>query len=145
MSSCTFIGHKDCPYYIKEKIRVAIEDLIMYRNVTDFYIGTNGMFDKYVYDILCDLEKTYRIKIQVVLSYLNIKQNEYYDNIKTLFPFELSLVPKRFAIVKRNNYMISKSQYMVCYVNNTYTNAYKYIDMARKRKLQIINLGELNV
>ena len=145
MFSCTFIGHKDCPYNIKEKIRIAIEELIIYHNVTDFYIGTNGVFDKYVYDILCDLEKNYSININVVLAYLNIKQNEYYDDSKTLFPLEFSFTPKRFAIVKRNEYMLNKSQYLICYVNNTFTNSYKFLEIARKRNLHIINLGQLVV
>lgn len=105
MAVCTFIGHKDCPDKIKSKLRKTIEELIVNENVDTFYVGTHGGFDYFVYETLCDLEAKYNIGINVVLAYLDVKQT-YYDSRKTVFPTILETTPKRYAITKRNYYMI---------------------------------------
>ncbi len=141
MASCTFIGHKDCSDKIKIKLKEMIEELIVNEGVNNFYVGTHGKFDYYAYESLCDLELKYDIKINVVLAYLNSRE-KFYDNIKTIFPYGLENTPKRYTIIKRNNYMIKKSQYMICYVNNSFSNAYKFLEIAEKNNLKIINIGE---
>ncbi len=83
----------------------------------------------------------YNIKVIVVLAYLNSRQT-YYDSKKTIFPYILERTPKRYAINKRNEYMIKKSQYIICYVNNTFSNAFTFLNLASKQSLNIINLGE---
>ena len=70
MFSCTLIGHSSCEEHIKEKIYKTAEQLILENNVTTFYIGTHGAFDRYAYYVFFDLEKLYDIKINVVLGYL---------------------------------------------------------------------------
>ena len=74
MRSCTFIGHKDCPQEIKEKLCETVEDLIVNSDVRRFYVGTHGSFDRLVYKVLCDFESKYEIEIIVVLSYLYHKK-----------------------------------------------------------------------
>ena len=108
MKSCTFIGHHDCPYDTKEELSLKIESLIVKYNVRTFYVGTHGRFDELVYSVLCDLEIKYDIKFFVVLAYLNTSGNKIYDTEKTMFPEELCNTIKRYAIIKRNEYMIKK-------------------------------------
>lgn len=144
--ACTFIGHKDCCENIYDDLYIAIEKLIVEDDVLTFYVGTHGSFDKLVYRVLIQLEKKYKIKVIVVLAYMNIrKENIYYDIKKTIFPDVLETTPLRFAINKRNDFMIKNSQYMICYVNNTFSNSYKYIITALKKNLKIINLGNQNL
>ena len=138
MSSCTFIGHRDCPQEVEKPLCIVIENLIK-EDVNEFYVGTNGNFDSYVYRVLLQLKKQYDIKINVVISYLNSKKNSCYDNDETIYPLGLESVPKRFAIKKSNEFMIKNSEYMVCYVNNTYSNAHKFLTYAKNKKLNIIN------
>ncbi|MBR4949822.1 MAG: hypothetical protein IKZ25_03495 [Clostridia bacterium] len=145
MYSCTFIGHYDCSEDIRESIYNAIENLILYEKVQTFYVGTNGRFDYFVYNELCKLEKIYNIKIFVVLSYLNNKNKPYYDEKKTLFPSVLETTPPRFAINKRNIYMIEKSQYMICYMNHTFSNTYTFVKKAKRKNLKIFNLGRYDI
>ncbi len=52
MPSCTFIGHRDCPEKIKLSLRKVIEKLIIKENVDTFYVGTQGRFDYFVYEVL---------------------------------------------------------------------------------------------
>ena len=143
MKSCTFIGHHDCPYDIKDKLSLKIESLIVNRNVRTFYVGTHGRFDELVYSVLCDLEIKYDIKFFVVLAYLSSSGNKIYDTEKTMFPEELCNTIKRYAIIKRNEYMIKNSDYLVCYANDTFSNTYKFIEYAKHRGIKVFNLGSV--
>ena len=67
----------------------------------------------------------------------------YFDIDKTIFPDVLEKTPFRYAINKRNEYMIKKSDYIVCFVNNTFSNSYNYLRVAMKNNLEIINIGNL--
>lgn len=146
MHGCCFIGHKDCPYTIRENLLKTIERLITKKNISTFYVGTQGSFDKLAYDVLCDLESIYKIEIYVVLAYLNDNcKNKYYDITKTIYPEELTKTPLRFAIRKRNSYMINKSDYVICYMNDPFSNTFSNIKEALKKKKHIENLGEFNI
>ncbi|MBE6781789.1 MAG: hypothetical protein E7540_03610 [Ruminococcaceae bacterium] len=95
---------------------------------------------------MSSLEKKYEIKINVVLAYLNKKtDNPYYDADKTIFPDELTKTPMRYAIRKRNSYMIGKADYIVSYLNTPFSNAYCNIEEAVRKKKYIINIGAFNV
>ncbi len=146
MKSCTFIGHRDSSINLYDKLYCEIEKMIVRENVKNFYVGTNGNFDKIVYNILSKLKDKYKIQINVVLAYLNLKkENIYFDINETIFPDILEKTPLRFAINKRNEYMIKKSQYIICCVDNTFTNSYKYVEMALKNNLRIINIGSCEI
>ena len=51
MKTCCFLGHKNCDKSIKQNLFTAIETLITTKNVTTFYVGTQGNYDKYVYEV----------------------------------------------------------------------------------------------
>lgn len=57
MYSCVFIDHRDCSSDIKTVLYDTAKNLIINENVCIFYVGTNGNFDYYVYNVLCQLEK----------------------------------------------------------------------------------------
>ena len=125
MYTCAFLGHRDCSESVKKKLYFAIEKLIVCEKVNTFYVGTQGAFDRFVYEILCELEKKYEIKIRVVLAYLN-REDEftYYDTQKTVFPDCLTKTPPRFAISKRNEYMFKNADYLICYLDKQFSNTY---------------------
>ncbi len=146
MYSCCFIGHKNCPRTIESILLDTLEMLITERSVTTFYLGTQGSFDQLVYNTLCHLETFHKIKIKVVLAYLNGENDEkYYDMEKTFFPDELTRTPLRFAIRKRNSYMINKSDFVVTFLNNPFSNTYTNIEEAKRKNKVIINLGDYDV
>ena len=146
MYSCTFIGHRDCSKDIKEKLIFEIKNLIINHNVNIFYVGTQGGFDRLVYECLCELEEKYIIKVVVVLSYLN-REDEltYYDTKKTVFPDCLTKTPPRFAISKRNDYMLKNADFLICNLDNQFSNTYELVLKAIKRNKKIINLGRLKI
>lgn len=51
--------------------------------------------------------------------------------------------PNRFALPARNNWMIDKSQYVICNINRNYGGAYKAVIRAKSAGKIIINLAEL--
>ena len=141
MFSCTFIGHRDCPDFIEDELYMQVENLIVNNSVKKFYVGSEGKFDFITYKVLLKLKKKYNIEILVVLAYLDNKKN-YYNQSFTVFPEILEKTPRRYAILKRNHYMIDKSQFMICYVDNSFTNAYSFLKYALIKKLKVINLGK---
>ena len=146
MYACTFIGHSDCDKSIKEKLLLEIENLIVNQNVNIFYVGTQGGFDRLVYECLCELEEKYEIKVLVVLAYLNREDDlTYYDTKKTIFPDCLTKTPPRFAISKRNEYMFKNADYLICYLDKQFSNTYELVLKAVKKKMKIINLGRLTI
>ena len=144
MYSCTFIGHRNCDESICKRLYDAIEYLITEHNVTTFYVGTHGSFDCLTYKVLCDLEKSYDIEVLVVLSYINTIPS-YCKSAKTIFPCTVEKTPYKYAIIKRNQYMIEKSQFMICYINHTFSNTYNFVKQAINKKIYIVNLGELSL
>ncbi len=146
MKNCCFIGHKNCGCEIKENLLNTVKKLIVENNVKNFYVGTQGNFDRLVYEVLCILQNYYEIEIFIVLAYLNRNtDNVYYDCKKTIFPDVLTKTPMRFAIRRRNSYIIDISDYVITYVNNQFSNTFINIEEAIRKKKCVINLGELNL
>lgn len=146
MPSCFFIGHSDCDRSVKDAIYEKAEKLILYDNVNVFYVGTHGHFDFYAYKALCELRKIYDIKVYVVLAYINQStEYTYYSQEDTVYPSTLENTPLRYAINKRNMYMLSKSEYLICLLNNTFSNTYTFVKKAKNKKLSIINIGKCNL
>ena len=140
MKACVLLGHCDCPETVIRDLHDTVKNLILREGIDVFYVGTHGSFDRFSYGVLCQLEKKYAIKINVVLAYLKNKE-AYYDCKKTIFPNILEKTPPQYAIIKRNHYMIDNSECMICYIDNSHSNAYAYAMRAKKKGLKIINLG----
>ena len=51
-------------------------------------------------------------------------------------------VPKRLAILKRNEWMIDNSDVVVAFVKQDFGGAYKALEYARRRKKAIVNIAE---
>ncbi len=143
---CTFFGHRDCYGFDKNVLYCAIEELIQ-NGVDEFYVGHQGHFDSLVLACLKMLKHNYRhISYSVVLAYLPTPNSNYYlYQDCSIYPDGLELSPPRFAIERRNRWLISKAQYCICYINNTWGGAYKFVKQAKSKGLTIINLGSLKI
>ncbi len=144
---CTFFGHRDTPQNIQSLLRTVIIDLIENKNVNLFYIGHNGSFDFMAKNALKTLKLIYpHIKYFVVLAYMpNPKNNSInIDYSDTIYPEGLENIPPKYAIVKRNQWMISQSDYVITYVKYTSGGALKFKELAEKQKKTVLNLPDLN-
>ena len=52
-------------------------------------------------------------------------------------------VPLKFAISKRNEWMMTNADIIIAFVNRGYGGAYKSLQAAKRRKKKIINICEL--
>ncbi|MGM9601317.1 MAG: hypothetical protein ACI3W5_07010 [Faecousia sp.] len=135
---CTFFGHRECYGLDVGVLKAAIEDLIQ-QGVDTFYVGNQGDFDSMVYRCLKQLRLAYpHIHVSVVLAYLPTGKREE-DMSDTMYP-EIEGHP-RFAIERRNRWMIDASDCCLCYINHTWGGAYKFARQAKRRNLTILNLG----
>ena len=141
MATCTFFGHRDTPDKAEEVLRKAVINLIENENVNLFYVGNNGNFDRIVLKTLKQLKEKYPyIIFYVVLAYVpkNRNQEEYE---LTIIPEAVEKVPYKFAILERNNWMISKSDFVIGYVNGI-GKSNDFLKLAEKKGLFVINIAD---
>lgn len=137
-----FFGHRDAPPSVEAKLTTILIDLIENKDATIFYVGNNGNFDRMVQSTLKALQLQYpHIHAFVVLAYLPGKYTHNETPLSTIFPEGLESVPKRFAICKRNEWMIVQSDLVVTYVNRTFGGAAQSTVIAEKRGKTILNLA----
>ena len=136
----TFFGHSDTPECVRDILRIALIDLIINHDSKTFYVGNHGNFDKMAKSILNELSVIYpHITYAVVLAYMPSKNNN--DDLSpTIYPEGLETVPQRFAICKRNEWMINHSDVVITYVNRNFGGAAKYKKYAERKNKTVINL-----
>ena len=96
-----------------------------------------------VYRTLKDLAQTYPITYHVVLAYIPSQKsvNNMYDDDETILPDNIEAVPKRFAIIFRNKWMIRQSDYVITYVTERIASgAAQFKELAERQGRNIINL-----
>lgn len=132
MPACTFFGHSQCP-----DLRSELRDAVMRLagdGVDMFYVGDNGRFDAQVRSVLSELGLRYG----VVLAYLPKGGGADFDD--TMFPEGLELVHPRYAIERRNRWMLERSDYVVTYVHHSWGGAAKFAALAERQGKRIIRL-----
>ncbi len=144
MASCTFFGHKDSPREIETMILSTLIDLIENRQVDTFYVGNNGNYDAMVIKKLKVLMQIYpQLQCTVVLAYLpkNDGEESFYRGLDTLYPEECGKAPRKFAIDRRNHWMLARSEYVVTYVERD-GGAFKFKNIALKAGKNVVELSE---
>lgn len=144
--TCCFFGHKDTPLNICEKLEAAIEELITEDGANRFLLRNQGNFDMITFNILRKMKlKHPDISYCVVLAYMPTGKAAgcLYDYSETLLPEGIESVHPRFAISWRNKWMINESDTVVAYVTRTWGGAAKYVEIAAKKRKNIINLAML--
>ena len=139
---CTFFGHRNAPDNIKTILKSAIIQLIEFEGVKSFYIGNNGNFDFLAQCALIEIAAERNdINCTVVLSHIGEKalcgRVEY-----TIFPEALEGVIPKFAISKRNEWLLKKCNFVITYKKHNYSNTQRLIEKAVKKGLKIIALQE---
>lgn len=140
-TTATFIGHNECFGVSKEQVKDAIRELIG-KGVTTFLSGGQGGFDRLCGRCVYELKNDYpQINNYLVIPYLsfNIYDKELFDSI--IYPDGFEKYHYKAAIPARNNFMVDNSGYAICYITHSWGGAAKTYERAKKKKLQIINLG----
>ena len=142
--TCFFIGHHDAPESLAPLINEAVERHITEYDVEDFVVGHYGRFDSLAARAVLEAKKRHsNIRLTLLIPYYPYEHNsDDYDG--TFYPPDIERVPKRFAIVRANEYMIRTSDYLICYDRGLVGKTREYVALARQRqkmgKMQIENL-----
>jgi hypothetical protein len=102
-----------------------------------FYLGGYGDFDSLAAAAVRRQKATYpHIEAVLVLAYLNREVDATrYDN--TTYP-PLENVPPRYAIVRRNEWMVRESSVVISGVTHEWGGAAKTLDYARRKQKVIV-------
>ncbi len=139
----TFCGHREV--HEPEKVKGWLEEVIdrlIHDGADTFYLGGYGQFDMLAAAVVREKKERYpQIRSVLVLPYLDREYDaSAYD--ETLYP-PLETVPRRFAISRRNEYMVDHADVVVAYVIYSFGGANKtaiYAERKRKRMIRYLPL-----
>lgn len=135
---CVFFGHRDTCTDLSQKLISILQELIEHKQVKQFYVGNQGFFDQQVLEVLKTLQNQYpHISYAIVLAYLPTENRAE----PTLYPEGLESVPRRFAIDRRNRWMIEQADYVVTHVHHDFGGAAKFKHLAERRGKTVINIS----
>ncbi len=146
---CCFAGHGQLSYGedVYEKLIEVLKRLVTDENVTEFFVGNYGSFDSLCAKAVRHIKEEFpHINLTLVIPYLTkeIENNKDYFNSA----FDSILVadmpentPKAIKILKCNEYMVRKSEFVVAYVKYSFGGAYKAIEFAQRKGKKEINIA----
>lgn len=134
----TFCGHKEVADRedVEKWVYMVCRDMV-HKGANEFYLGGYGGFDCLCADFLRELKKEQpHIRRILVLPYLNGSMPaEGYD--ATVYP-PLESVPRRFAISRRNEWMVRECDAVIAYVAHSWGGAAKTLKYAKRKKKSIL-------
>ena len=146
MKTCFFIGHRDAPESIYDRLLSAVERHISEYGVTDFVVGRYGNFDHLAARAVIEAKRHHAdVTLTLLMPYYHADAESLLDGFdSSLFPDGLETVPKRAAILQANQYMIRHCDYLITYNKNRVGNTRKLVAEARKNGLiYIVNIAEV--
>ena len=94
---------------------------------------------------LAALQNTYpEIVCLEVFAYMPGQKEDFQipKKLETIYPDGLENTPRKFAIDRRNRWMVEQSEVVICFVKHPYSGAFKFVEMARRKGKKIINLAD---
>ena len=147
----TFCGHSDFLFSddVKQQLKNILLNEIRKNPTCKFYLGGYGDFDGLCLRTLKELKNDFpEIELIFITPYLDKNYSKlefakyYYDEV--IFP-PLENVPRKFAILKRNEWMVNEADLVLSYVTYSWGGAAKTLEYARRKKKTFINLAEKNL
>lgn len=146
MKSCFFIGHREADERLLPILTAAIERLITEEQVSFFYVGGYGGFDRIAATAVKRMKLQHpEIILMLVLPYhpgeRPIETPHGFDG--TYYPEGLEKVPRRYAIVRANEIMAKQSDWLISYVRHGASNSRRILEYAQKQGTACININDL--
>lgn len=142
---CCFFGHKEVPSGLDKLLASTLTELIA-EGVDSFLVGNQGGFDSTVLHLLRKLKEKYpHISYHVVLAYMPGKKEEYslYTPMETLYPEGMESIHPRFAISRRNKWMVQESDVVVTYITHSWGGAAQFAELAERKHKKVINIASI--
>ena len=142
MKKVTFCGHRSLAGVDVGRLKKLLGEQIEYAikcGTEEFLLGGYGDFDILCANTVKEYKCTYpHIKSVLVIAYMDKEcNNDLYDCSE--YP-PIENVPKRFAISKRNEYMVNSSDYVIAFVKNNFGGAYDTLKYAKRKKKDVVNI-----
>ena len=143
----TFCGHSNCLFSDEEKdeLKQLLIKEIRKNPTCKFYLGGYGDFDSLCLLTLRELKTDFPdIELLFITPYLDNNYSKlqlakyYYDDV--IFP-PIESVPRKFAILKRNEWMVDSAELVIAYVKYSWGGAAKTLEYAKRKKVPIINIA----
>ena len=135
----TFCGHREL--YDNEAARTWLEmvtENLIVNGAETFYLGGYGAFDRLAASVLAEQKKQYpHIELILILPYLN-RRKDISPCDSSIYP-PLESVPKKLAIVRRNQWMVEQADVVVDYVLHSWGGAAMTLEYAKQKKKRIIS------
>ncbi len=143
----TFCGHRDFEKTKNtENELIGILELFAKRNeIIECYCGGYGKFDGFAAECVRKAKKDFEnIRNFLVIPYISLSFQEkinylkrYYDEI--IYP-PLEDIPAKYAVIKRNEWMIDRADLLIAYVKYSWGGAAKSLEYAKRKHIAIIQL-----
>lgn len=135
MKACFMFGHGNCPDFILPRIEESIESQYIKHGIRCFYVGSRGRFDSLAAAAAKRVKRRYpNLRLYLLLAYHPAERvvnlTEGFDN--SYYP-PLENVPRPYAIVQANRYMIENCDAIICYVNHS-GNTRNLLEYAQRRE-----------
>ena len=130
--TCCGHGELSNPSSIHDILNDIFQELIQ-EGAVEFYLGGYGEFDRIAASVLNALKQSFpHINVILVIPYPNQKYDlMLYDS--SVYP-PLENVPARFAIPRRNEWMIDQADIVVSYIRHPFGGAFNATAYAKRRK-----------
>lgn len=133
---CFFIGHRETSTELLPALEEAIERHIIEYDVTEFIVGYYGGFDRLAANaVIKAKQKHQQITLTLLLPYhpaeRPVRIPDGFDS--TYYPSNMEKVPRRFAIVRANRYVVDHVDYLIAYAWHPASNARELVEYAQTR------------
>ena len=141
----TFCGHSD--FQGSEELKQRMLQFLTH-HVGDrqavLYFGGYGAFDRFAHRCAQAYKVTHpNMKLILITPYLKVHKSDCgYD--ETIYP-PLEHIPRRLAIIYRNQWMVRQADMIVAFVDHTWGGAYQVLCYARKQRKLIFDLAQGNM
>ena len=134
----TFCGHDNVQEVdkVREWLGIVMDQFRDEETVT-CYLGGYGGFDRLAASVVRQKQrKNPNFQAVLIIPYLDRKYDKWgYDY--TLFP-PLESVPPRYAILRRNEWMVEQADVVIAYVTHNWGGAAKTLKYAQTKKKKLI-------
>ena len=115
--TCFLFGHATAPAQILTRLEETVERYYLEFGMDDFYVGNRGQFDSLAATAVKRVKKRHpTISLYLVLAYHPAERKvELFPGFDGSFYPPLEGVPRRYAIVRANRYMVDTADGVICY------------------------------
>lgn len=133
---CFFIGHRDAPEELFPALAREVERHITEFGVREFIVGRRGRFDEMAARAVSDAKKRHpEVALTLLLAYHPADRPPHlpacFDG--SVYPDELSGVPKRCAIVRANQWAADRCTHLIAYAWQPGSNSRRLVEYAQRR------------